>query len=400
MNNLTWQKEIRSETHSPWDELIVRTHGELDQLRKKLGLPPVLLQGDMERARVLPADKAEELLALFRDGHPIRGAARIAGVSPQTARRYARQVGEAYLCKCGEPSTHQGWCSYRYAMSPSRQAMHGRTVLTDERCQMCKEAGFPDVLAHYKAIPRGMSHDGQAHPALCYDHKNGKVPKFIQKKIDEAEPVEARVDKPEDEPEQDLCDCGKPWKHPGRCLGTKVVEAEGGLGRVVVPASSYEVFDPNLKEIDTVAALKLREEGMSWSEVAGEMGLPQHRVYHACRKLQLPIEVISTQANKVTLERSVTHKETVVVEKNKAAVMLIRRATIILPDIVPETQVLLTPVLARAVWGSLTKEQKFDLMNVEDIFDSFDDDMQMGIIHKIVLIDPDAKREADKLPRP
>lgn len=51
--------------------------------------------------------------------------------------------------------------------------------MVDERCAECASAGFPNVLAHYKAIPKGMSHDGKATPALCWDHKHGKTPRFI-----------------------------------------------------------------------------------------------------------------------------------------------------------------------------------------------------------------------------
>jgi hypothetical protein len=51
--------------------------------------------------------------------------------------------------------------------------------MADDRCAMCREAGFPDVLAHYKPVPAGMSHNGKAVPPLCWDHKHGKVPRFI-----------------------------------------------------------------------------------------------------------------------------------------------------------------------------------------------------------------------------
>lgn len=56
-------------------------------------------------------------------------------------------------------------------------------IVSDERCQMCKEAGFTDVLAHYKGVAKGASATGQAIPPLCFDHKNGRVPKFIVDKL-------------------------------------------------------------------------------------------------------------------------------------------------------------------------------------------------------------------------
>jgi hypothetical protein len=50
-----------------------------------------------------------------------------------------------------------------------------------ELCGPCKEAGF-SILAHYKAIAKAMSHDGQEHPAMCWDHKKGNTPRWIREK--------------------------------------------------------------------------------------------------------------------------------------------------------------------------------------------------------------------------
>lgn len=97
----------------------------------------------------------------------------------------------------------------------------------DERCALCRDAGFPDILAHFKAVRAGESHDGKAHPALCYDHKHGKMPKFLAGKINadrmaedplpaerDASVEEARVDSPK-------CYCGRPLGHRGRHIGSK-----------------------------------------------------------------------------------------------------------------------------------------------------------------------------------
>ena len=51
--------------------------------------------------------------------------------------------------------------------------------MADERCKMCHDAGFPNVIAHYKGIEKGRSHDGKEHPPLCWDHKHGKTPRHI-----------------------------------------------------------------------------------------------------------------------------------------------------------------------------------------------------------------------------
>lgn len=107
----------------------------------------------------------------------------------------------------------------------------------DEVCVPCKEAGFNNILAHYKGTPAGMSHNGKAIPPMCYDHKNGKVPKHFPQPV--------------------------------------AVEAK--------PA--YEVFtrkkpDP---EIDIEKALALRQAGKTWKEVSEELGVDYNKVYVACR---------------------------------------------------------------------------------------------------------------------
>jgi hypothetical protein len=53
--------------------------------------------------------------------------------------------------------------------------------MNDERCEMCKAEGFPDILAHYKGVPAGGSSTGKAIPALCFDHKHGRVRKHLEK---------------------------------------------------------------------------------------------------------------------------------------------------------------------------------------------------------------------------
>lgn len=69
---------------------------------------------------VLSKDKIERLEALFAAGFTIRQAARKANVNRQTAQRYQAK-GPIFLCPCGKPKTHKGWCKIRVAKSPNRQ---------------------------------------------------------------------------------------------------------------------------------------------------------------------------------------------------------------------------------------------------------------------------------------
>lgn len=66
----------------------------------------------------LPPDKREALDALLLSGGSIRMARRKLGVGKNTAmkRRWAlwSERHEGIFCRCGQPSTHQGFCPFRY----------------------------------------------------------------------------------------------------------------------------------------------------------------------------------------------------------------------------------------------------------------------------------------------
>jgi hypothetical protein len=97
--------------------------------------------------------------------------------------------------------------------------------MTDERCAMCAEAGFPNVLAHYKAIPKGMSHDGKGSPSLCWDHKHGKTPSFVARTqnnqletlVEQAHAEIAATKEGKEPAAGDVCGCGRKMPHKGRC---------------------------------------------------------------------------------------------------------------------------------------------------------------------------------------
>jgi|HubBroStandDraft_2_1064218.scaffolds.fasta_scaffold00132_42 hypothetical protein len=70
-------------------------------------------------------EKVEKLQALFAAGFTLRQAAKRAGVSRHTAQRYAREM-PPMLCPCGQPSSHQGWCTIRVGRSENRQRFLAR----------------------------------------------------------------------------------------------------------------------------------------------------------------------------------------------------------------------------------------------------------------------------------
>ena len=75
----------------------------------------------------------------------------------------------------------------------------------NEVCGPCKDAGFPNIIATYKAVRAGMSHDGRDHPAMCYSHRMGVTPPYIlrannlsatKKVVRENKEIEVKQDKP------------------------------------------------------------------------------------------------------------------------------------------------------------------------------------------------------------
>lgn len=124
--------------------------------------------------------------------------------------------------------------------------------LSDDRCKMCADAGFPDILAHYKAVPKGMSHDGKGKPALCWDHAHGKIPRHIL----ESRPQQAEPE-PKAEPgltnqtksEVEKCGCGRPLPHKGRCAFRR---GENGNSRALAPTAAKPVRGKRAKSLSDV----------------------------------------------------------------------------------------------------------------------------------------------------
>lgn len=73
----------------------------------------------------IPPDKEQKLEAAYRAGLSIRSAAQFADVAKGTARKYFRAY-PPMDCPCGRRLPHRGWCSYRVAKSPKRQAILAR----------------------------------------------------------------------------------------------------------------------------------------------------------------------------------------------------------------------------------------------------------------------------------
>ena len=81
---------------------------------------------------------------------------------------------------------------YKKAKERARQMMGGGRMAEQEVCQLCKEAGFTDKLAHYKSH---LDHSGKRVPAKCYYHHLEQTPPWIkQQKIAEARQLPAPLE--------------------------------------------------------------------------------------------------------------------------------------------------------------------------------------------------------------
>lgn len=69
--------------------------------------------------------KLREIAVFILRGEGDRETARLARCSKDTVRKLRRVLvaiaGREFLCPCGSPGNHRGWCSYRFAKSEVRQ---------------------------------------------------------------------------------------------------------------------------------------------------------------------------------------------------------------------------------------------------------------------------------------
>lgn len=94
---------------------------EADRL---LGIQPVGRRGNnrlgVMNRKTLAA--LSEIVRLCEAGYSIRRIAKMVGLSKVTVNGYIKRFGISRgQCPCGQVGSHQGWCSYRIALSPVRR---------------------------------------------------------------------------------------------------------------------------------------------------------------------------------------------------------------------------------------------------------------------------------------
>ncbi len=95
------------------------------------------------RGMYMKGGKLLRAVQYLSEGNGIRKTAREVGMSKCTVGKLMRQLkmrGRELHCKCGLPSTHQGWCSHRLKDSPSRREFLSNWALTNKN--MCEHGAL------------------------------------------------------------------------------------------------------------------------------------------------------------------------------------------------------------------------------------------------------------------
>ena len=118
---------------------------------------------------VLPPVLSDMIQRLLAAGHGVRAVAAEVGVAKNTVTRYRQLLlrHAAPRCPCGAPIGHNGFCAWRFARSPRRQALirawtpRGRKAARPipfrlfDRVARAPELGPPrDVTAELMGDPR------------------------------------------------------------------------------------------------------------------------------------------------------------------------------------------------------------------------------------------------------
>lgn len=324
--------------------------------------------------RLISEQTKAVLLRQFSLGKGIRASARIAGVSHGTAQRYFRQLGEIPNCGCGLPSTHQGWCAVRFGSSKKRQEFmrewHEGTVSAaiDELCEWCFEAGRERKA---DSILAGV-------PLCSACSSNTSQSRFTEKKTDLYATEESATG-------------------PGRSIHVPKKEARPATQpktkSEIAMAEAHRTFNPKLA-VEKYKFCACGCGGMLAKD-AVQNYLPNHtdepkvalKTNQCSCGCGTAIAADSEWARGHKPRKPKAEVEVPTIERTERIVETRRKVTIIPSQDYPQTELRLTPAIAEAIWASLSKEQKYDILDTESIWrEGYDDDMKMGALNKILLV--------------
>lgn len=119
---------------------------------------------------------------LLGAGKSLREVESMTGVSRKTVNDIRRSVFQNadVLCGCGQEAGHKGWCSFRYAQSPERQAMMTRMgrppkIVNVELVKLLRAQGRPvREIAEMLHVTRTT-----IHRKLNEDRERGRMPPWF-----------------------------------------------------------------------------------------------------------------------------------------------------------------------------------------------------------------------------
>lgn len=375
--------------------------------------------------RLSQAEQETVIKLLLLPGATVRSVARLTGFAKNTVWLLACNV-KLPPCPCGEKSGHRGWCKYRYEQSPSRKQVMKNMRPMLEWCGVCLQDDLKvmsiEVIAQVPLCQACKMNYGD-EPAILEEAR-----KYLKSIPDDKKPVpfvEPGVEpdiKPPAATVVHKCACGC-----GTTINEKAKFAAGHSSKVVwsPPATpAQQLMTPPKSSHPTPPVKRVCACGCGTTLIVGEdkfvQGHPETVVQDeelcGCGKplrhkgrckgvkvirdqhnmrVTVPADMVPMQTKSMTIKRTRTQTEEVQIQHNHEITMN-RRVTILVPKFKEKTHVMLTPEIVDAVWNSLTMEQKFNIFGVEEMWNDFDDWLRMGIINKVLLIEPDAVEAAKK----
>lgn len=338
----------------------------------------------------LSTNEVATLLEMFSGGVGIREGARRTGISKATAAKYFKTLPIVPLCGCGEPVTHQGWCKVRFSKSEKRQetVRKFRMPVLDELCENCD---------------RQATHLEGGVP-LCDSTKcnSTKQDRFSEKKFSDFEPESGH-------PPVRPAIIVTPPKPPIRLANAPVTPDEKeryairssmnpklekekykfcgcGCGGLLIKDAVQTYLPGHRPEVDKVELKFICKCGC---------GTPTRNARYLKGHGSRPTAAMNKPAE---VEKKVPIIDPIEVERvdlpktSEDGVFTVnRKVTILIPKLKHTTQVRLTAQVAQALWDSMTKEERYDLLNTDDMwYHGFDDSMRIDTMHKVLLVNPEA----------
>ena len=208
------------------------------------------------------------------------------------------------------------------------------------------------------------------------------------------------------------CPCGQPAGHKGWCAYR--VERSPERQKVIkkLTRKNMDTLETPLlpksatwRDSYLNPALSLWNSGSSAKRIAEELHIPEWRLnqseaFQAAKQKRrpgrhgssvtalMPLErtIKPRPATRTTVDRSLTLREVTTVEPAGAHAVG-RKPIVLVPGQKPTSQFLITPQIANLIWKGMTKEQRYDLLDIDAFWeDAYDDDGRCEAMKNILLV--------------